>query len=220
MDWFTGWWASIDWDAGYWAAVGGLAAALTGVVAIWALVHAARDSRERSRPFVLAEYRIPANAYKRLDFVIRNAGASVARDLEVRFEPSLEPTTNDRSMRTYLIKRYMTRIPSLGPGQELSNVVLVDDEDPLGNDIPSDVVVTVSYTRGWFRRYRDQFRLLTDVYTNHTYATSSDSVLGRLTQIRDELRRIAGGRGGSVFTRDIRDALVEISAKMGDRDSE
>ena len=76
MTWLTEWWNSIDWGAEYWAAVGGLSAAITGLVAIWALLHAARDSRDRSRPVMVAEYRIPPYSTFALLFVVRNAGAS------------------------------------------------------------------------------------------------------------------------------------------------
>lgn len=212
MEWLTEWWTGIDWNAGYWAAVGGLSAAITGVVAIGALVHAARDSRERSRPVMVAEYRVPENPYKRLYLVIRNAGASVARDIQVTFDPEMVPTTNSESTQPFIAKRYKNRIPSLGPGQELTNVVVIDDKDESKSDLPWDLTISISYKRGWVRRYRDEYRLLTETYTTHTYSTSTDSLAGRVKQIRDELRHITGGNGARF--RDIRNAIQEISKTM------
>ena len=190
MNWLTEWWNTIDWGAPYWAAVGGLSAAITGVVAIWALVHAARDSRDRSRPVVVAEYRVPENPHKRLEFVVRNAGASVARDIEVTFDPPLEPIQPGQAIRPFLVERYKDRVPNLGPGQELTNSVHADLEDEGESDLPLDVTVTVTYRRSWMRRYKDRYRLVTSVYAQHTYATSTNSVLGQLKEIRKELEKV------------------------------
>ncbi|KZM34531.1 hypothetical protein [Oerskovia enterophila] len=214
MTWFTEWWNSIDWSASYWGAVGGLSAAITGVVAIWALIHAARDSRERSRPVVVAEYRVPENAHKRLEFVVRNAGASVARDIEVKFDPPLEPVQPGQAIRPFLVKRYSERITNLGPGQELTNSIHADLEDPGESDLPLDVTVKVSYRRSWLRRYKDSYRLVTGVYAQHTYATSTDSILGRLTQIKDELRKISGTSSGTNAMSAIRKELQAIKERL------
>lgn len=217
MEWFVDWWNDIDWAAGYWAAVGGLSAAITGVVAIWALVHAARDSRERSRPVMVAEYRVPENPHKVLDFVVRNAGASVARDIEVTFDPPLEPIGPKQATRPFLVKRYSEKISNLGPGQELTNVVHADLEAPDESDLPLDVTVTITYKRGRLRRYKDEYRLVVEVYAQHTFRTSTDSVLGRLTQIKDQLRKLSGddGRGASMkYMADIRNELHAIATRL------
>lgn len=214
MAWFTEWWNSIDWSAEYWGAVGGLSAAITGVVAIWALVHAARDSRERSRPVVVAEYRVPENPHKRLEFVVRNAGASVARDISVTFDPPLEPVEPGQKIRPFIVERYRQTVPNLGPGQELTNSIHADTSDAAESDLPLDVTVTVTYKRGWFRRYRDRYRLVTEVYAQHTYATSTDSVLGRLTQIKDEMRKLSGTASATNHLRDIRRQLEAIVERL------
>lgn len=204
MEWFA-WlgaeiaerWNLIDWTAPYWTGVSGVAAALTGLVAIWTLAHAARDSRERTRPVMVAEYRVPENADRALEFVVRNAGASVARDIEVSFDPQLEPVQPNQAIRPYLIKRYAKRIANLGPGQELTNIFFADTSDPAKSDLPLQLKVTVTYKRSWFLRYKDTYQLDTEVYAHHTYVTSTNSVLGRLTQIRDELRKVSGTRTGA-----------------------
>ncbi len=215
MNVLAGWWESIEWDAPYWTAVGGLSAAITGLVAIWALAHAARDSRERSRPVVVAEYRVPEHAFRRLEFVVRNVGVSVARDIDVEFDPPLEPVESGQKIRPFLVKRYSRRIPALGPGQELSNSVHFNDEDQSQSDLPFDVTVKVSYRRSRLRRYEDSYRLLAEVYAQHTYSTSSDSVPGRLKQIKDELAKISGTTYGTDRLREIRNEIHTVAEALG-----
>ncbi|MFE5291400.1 hypothetical protein ACFQ8T_04410 [Isoptericola sp. NPDC056618] len=174
-----------------WTAVGGLAAAVTGIVAIRTLVHAANDSRERSRPVIVAEYRIPERAYKRMDLVVRNAGPSVARDIDVTFDPSLGTLPLMKSgpeLREAIVVRYGRRIDSLGPGHELTNIVSVDLAAQGESDLPLDVTVTVSYRRSRRRRYEEKYRLDAVMYAQHSFSTQSDSPLGQLTAIRQECR--------------------------------
>lgn len=187
MTWFTEWWNSIDWGAEYWAAVGGLSAAITGLVAIWALLHASRDSRDRSRPVMVAEYRIPPYSAFALLFVIRNAGASVARDVTVSFDPELGTPTDGQKIRPFLIERYAEPIPVLAPGQELSNSVHVDDEDQDETDLPFEVTVRIRYRRSRWRWYQDDYLLKSAVYTKHTWQESSTSPDGRLKSIKEAL---------------------------------
>jgi hypothetical protein len=188
-----------------WTAVGGMAAAITGLVAIWTLAAARSDSRERTRPVVVAEYRIPARAVtKRLDLVIRNAGVSVARDVEVRFDPPLGSRPGDDLIRTSIRDRYKDRIAVLAPGQELTNVVEVDVNDPEASDVPVEMTVSVSYLRSRWRRYRDSYLLSAHVMAQHTYVTSSDSVEGSLKQIK-------------VHLREVRDTLRSISRQMPEK---
>jgi len=70
------------------AAVSTLMAIATAIVAVLALRQTARDSADRSRPMVLAEFRRAVNSDRTVDLVIRNAGASMARDVHVTFDGS------------------------------------------------------------------------------------------------------------------------------------
>jgi len=174
-----------------WTAVGGISTAATGLVAIWALKASRDDSRERTRPVVIAEYRLPAYAWKRVDFVVRNVGGSVARDITVTFNPPLDPPTPNQDMRQFVIDRYAVPITTLGPGQELSNVVWVNyPHDPEKDDMPADVVVKIRYRRSRRRWYEDEFRLQTGVFLSHTESRSSEAPEGRLKEIRDVLKAI------------------------------
>lgn len=176
-----------------WTAVAGIATALAAIVAIVAVVFAARDFHERSRPVVIAEVRIPKGGYSSLDFVVRNAGQSVARNVRVAFDPPLKQEGPGAfSLRTALAKRYALTIPVLAPGQELSNVIAIDDEDERQSDLPHKFSVKVEYDRGRKSRYDEEFEFDLQVYFNETTRTirSTNSIENRLREIRRTLDQI------------------------------
>ncbi|WP_146604995.1 hypothetical protein [Jiangella anatolica] len=179
-----------DWNAVDWTAVGGISAAATALVAIGALLAASRDSRERTRPVIVVEYRVPPFAFNRLDLVVRNVGASTARNIRVTFDPPLSDMGRDGILARSVIHRYAQPITVLGPGQELTNSVQVDENDPSDCDVPDDMVVRVEYDRRWRRNYKDTFRLQTSAYFDHTSTRSSDAPEGRLKEIGDQLKKL------------------------------
>ena len=188
-----------------WTAVGGISTAATAVVAIWAIAAAKNDSRDRSRPVMVAEYRNVPYGHKTLEFVVRNAGASVARDITVSFDPDLGSPTPRQVIRPFLARRYADAIPVLAPGQELTNTIHVDQEDQDETDLPFEVTVRIRYRRSRWRWYTDEFPLRTAVHTLRTWTTSTDSPDGRLKSIKEALE-------GS------RRALESISRKVPDSD--
>jgi len=175
-----------------------LAAISMAVVAILALQRTAADSRERSRPYVLAELALPADSDSTIDIVIRNAGLSVARDVVVRFDPELVvPDDGKRYVTEYTTRRYAKPIPTLAPGQRLSNIWWSDDTAP-GSTSPVNMeptpevcAVTIEYRDDRRRRYRDVFSLVVDTMLMTTYATESTSTKGRLQQIAKSLGSLA-----------------------------
>lgn len=176
-----------------WTAVAGVATATAAIVAIVAVVFAARDLHDRSRPVVIAEIRIPKGGSSSLDFVVRNAGQSVARNVRVAFDPPLQnedPTTF--SLRTALARRYALKIPVLAPGQELSNAIAIDDEDEQRSDLPHKFGVKVVYDRKKKSHYEEEFQFDLEVYFNETTRTirSSNSVESRLRDLARILDRI------------------------------
>lgn len=206
--------------------VSALATVATAVIAIFALVSAATDSRERSRPMVLAEFRRAKNSDSTIDLVIRNAGPSVARALTVTFDPEpVLPPDSSNLVTPYLLQRYRQPIPSLSPGQELTNIwysgrLPEDGGNELENGEPTSDAVTVGVTyRGVRRRrYRDSFPLHVDLVKMTTYSTSSKSVPGRLESIDKSLRSIKDS------ARDVARAAQwvrreEIAAQEADRDA-
>ncbi|GMA31587.1 hypothetical protein [Litorihabitans aurantiacus] len=171
-----------------WNAVGAIAGASAAVAAVWALFSAARDSRERSRPDVIVEYRIPPAGHDALLFVVRNVGVTAARNVRLTFDPSIAVVGAGQPVRAFVRDRYSEPIPVLGPGQELTNAVHYDADDPENTDLPEDLRVSVVYN-GYpsliLRRskYESEFELKAAVYGKHTYVKSTDSVEGRLDQI-------------------------------------
>ncbi|MBN8884050.1 MAG: hypothetical protein J0H73_17295, partial [Salana multivorans] len=101
MDWWNNFTTWLDWNAV--TAVATVAAAL---VAVLALRSAARDSRERSRPDVVAEYRVEPRVHKVLTFVVRNVGPTAAKDVRVVFEPPIEEASASQALRQFVRDRY------------------------------------------------------------------------------------------------------------------
>lgn len=102
------------------AGLSGMAAIVTAAIAVIALRQTSQDSRDRSRPVVIAEFQQARDSTSAIDLVVRNFGASVARDLEVSFEPQLAvPDTGGPFVTPFLIKRYADPIPVIAPGQDL-----------------------------------------------------------------------------------------------------
>lgn len=79
------------------AGLSALAAVVTAAIAVVALGHTASDSRDRSRPMMVAEFQLAVNNGAAIDLVVRNAGPSIARDVTVTFDPRLVvPDDGDR----------------------------------------------------------------------------------------------------------------------------
>jgi hypothetical protein len=175
-----------------WGAVTGIATVALALFAMLTLSSAARDSRERTRPYVVAEFRVVPWGYTRLDLVIRNAGATAARDIVVRFDPPFVETGKRGSLGDYVARRYSEAIPVLGPGQELTSVLHVDLENPEANDVPEKLVVSVEYSKHAIlrRKYRDECPLRRVIYTEQIFSVSSASPEGRIKKIAEELSGI------------------------------
>jgi hypothetical protein len=192
------WHDVLVWFDHHGAGVGAIAAVVTGIVAIWSLASATRDSRRRTQPNVIAEIRRAPDSDTSFDFVLRNAGPTVARDIIVTFDPDIvipEDRQHESLATEWLIKRYRRPIPMLAPGQELSNTywlgVAKGDKRVNGEPTPDNVSVSVRYRgvgRGWLR---GTFVIDIDIITLGTSTTSSDSFKGRLRSIDESLRVIA-----------------------------
>lgn len=179
------------------AGLSAVAAIATAVIAVWTLRDARVDSRERSRPMVLAEFRRAKHSNGTIDLIVRNAGPSIARDVKVTFDPvPVVPDTGGPYVTPYLLRRYAEPIPALAPGQELTNIWFAgrapnDGRHDLvnGEPTPDAVTVTIEYRgTGRRRRYVDEFPLHVDLIRMMTYSTSSTSLPGRMRSIDESLR--------------------------------
>ncbi len=180
----------LEWINANAAGISALAAVATASIAAWALVRTSADSRDRSRPYVVVEYRKAPQVDQYLELVVRNAGQSPARKLQVTFEPMPDGHERDQNLRAYLIRRYAEEIPALMPGQEFTNVARMAKGEESTSDFPHQFTATVAY-RGRFKSWKDTFDLNAHLWFDQTYVTSSKSPEGRLEQIAKAIRGLS-----------------------------
>lgn len=142
---------------------------------------------------MLAEFRAAEHSFDAIDLIVRNAGASVAHDVRVTFDPPLT-APEDEGVTRYLIERYRDPIPTIAPGQELANVWFTgrpdrDHPDGMRNaePTPDSVVVSISYRGSGQAQFRDLFPLTTDLVKMTTFSHSSDSIPGRIKSMQQAL---------------------------------
>ena len=175
-----------------------MAAITTGIVAISALRASARDSADRSRPVVVAEFQLATESDTSADLVIRNDGATVARNLRVSFDRDIVTGDPDKDKGAGSIQqRYSRIIGVLSPRQELRNTwwfggsVAGSDRLENLNPTPDEVVVTVNYEDLNGVEYRDDFELHVDVMLHSTHSFSSTSVRGQLKTMAQALKKMS-----------------------------
>jgi len=185
MEWFSE-------NAAMLTGLGGLATVVAALVAVATLMRAGLDSASRTRPYVVVEYRIPKFSYKRMTLVVRNAGPTAARGVKVTFEPPFQDSEEGGRLGRYVARRYAQPISVLGPGQELTSIVVADSNPESVSDVPELLTATVSYDAPWwrFRPYRDTFVLQRVIYTQQIISSSSESTRGRLRAIAQSLKSI------------------------------
>ncbi len=155
------------------------ASAVTGVVAVWALISAKNDSRDRSRPMLVARLRIgPRMSDGITYFVISNMGQSIARDVTIQFDP---PLAGDRNSDPYWIaKRYEKPLPLVAPDEAWANVWYAYED---GGEYrpPPKTQVRLTYRDDRGRTYDDQFTIDNDTLAHHTEANPAGTDLERRT---------------------------------------
>lgn len=174
-------------------AISTIATVVTALVAIGALLAAARDSRERSRPYLAAEFLPSQKSTTAVVFRVFNFGATVARDVHVTFDPPIDATADDDPAR-HIRLRYERTIPHLSPGQSLNNTWQSFAARGKVSSAPDDCTVTITYKGSGRRVHTDVYRLRLDTITNETEATSSDSELGAIRRIAQSLETLSKKR--------------------------
>ncbi|BBY98369.1 COG1361 family protein [Mycolicibacterium fallax] len=179
-----------------WTAFGSLATITAAVVAIWTLVALKRDSADRTRPVILAELRA-AVLTRDAEFIVRNVGQSVARDVKVDFDPPLPVLEGDAAeglATPYLQRRYSQVIPTFPPGLALYNSY----QDANDNDepTPDDFTATITYYDMHGHKYTDSYDLTMDVLRGHTagYPSNTDDKGMQRREVK-ALEAIARGIG-------------------------
>ena len=129
------------------ASIAALAAIITASVSSAALAQVRKDSRNSARPMVAAQLRqtvplagaaVDEHTLGIQDLVIRNFGSTVASSVVVEFKPNLPRT----EALVRLVDLYSRPIPTLVPGDELTNIYAYTDDR---SGAPDQVVVKISY---------------------------------------------------------------------------
>lgn len=188
-----------EWVAANNAQLGLLVGVVSAVIALSALHRTAKDSENRSRPMVVAEFQFAKDSPSHLDLVIRNYGPTIARNLSVEFDRDITSDSADEwSIGQLIRRRYAgTSFHSFSPNQEFRNVWWrgkeVQGQRRLVNtfDTPDSVKVTLRYEDPKGKSHCDEFELETDSFLLSTAATASTSLLGRLKTIDASLVKLA-----------------------------
>ncbi|MBB3053541.1 hypothetical protein FHS23_004595 [Prauserella isguenensis] len=170
-----------NWSAIF-AGVSALGAVATAGIAGWSLLGARKDSRDRTRPVVVASLKKgPEMSLGVVYLVIENNGQSLARHLEVRFDPPLPDYTHTDDgqqgvVAPVLRKRYGTAITLLAPGHQLKNIYSYMSAGSDGNvePVPAQFTVSVHYVDDHGRGYADSFPLDVDLIGLETQSDPSD----------------------------------------------
>lgn len=192
-----------------------LAAVVTAVIAIVALRSTASDSRERTRPIVLAFFRKSPNNESAFDLVVHNYGTSAASDIDVKFQPPFGDEERKDHMVKSLAQRYDKPVPLLPPGAEITNVWWALDftaPDESGKNrypTPDETVVSITYKGNRMRRFKEKVKLDTNWMKGDTATTSSSSRPGLAKQNTASLKKIAEeSRAARFLLRDIADGVA------------
>lgn len=177
-------------------------AILTALVAIFGIVRTTKDSRERTRPVVAAWLREPPDSDQSIELVIGNIGSTIARKVRVTVDPQIDPglAKSDRVV-AILSRRFARTVEMLGPGQELTNIWWSNHHTGSGpvqnlHKLPGRFAVILKY-EGQPRRllptrkFADRMELDTADIADKTYATSSNSIPGRMKSYDNSLVAIA-----------------------------
>ncbi len=178
-----------------WTAFGSLATITAAVVAIWTLVALKRDSADRTRPVLIAELRAAVLTHD-AEFIVRNVGQSVARNVHVTFDPPLPgPDADDPGYSTpFLQRRYSRVIPTFPPGMVMDNHY--QDADDRDEPTPDDFTVTISYCDAHGRTYTDSYDLTINVLLDQTAARrggdDDEAMRGRTVEALEAIARGIG----------------------------
>lgn len=173
-------------DQTQWTALGSIAGAVTAlgtvvmavaivVTAFYAkgTLQAARDdSRERTRPVIIAEFRREILSKGTTLLVLKNLGASVARNVRVSFDPPPPKdvaSLPDDDMMKWIWERYAGPIMTWAPGWSVSNVIRA------GHETLNPLTVTATYEGPDGTGYTDRYDLHPDHILKETQSGPSNT---------------------------------------------
>lgn len=187
------WWEQLAGSSVFWTAVTAIATAAAAVVAIITLLALRADSADRTRPVVVADLEHPPAVYGNmgLDLVVRNTGATAARNLRVSFEPDpliIDETgqekPRDRRQADRLVKRFSRPLSVLPARRRLRTNYFWSGTDPEtgkgrnANPLPDRFTVKLSYRGRGRKQFTDDFDLdVWDFEDSRMYDSSSQEKL-------------------------------------------
>ena len=175
MDHFLDWteaWLSRWPDTASWVAAAStlLTLAVAVVAAFYAksqVDHARNERRDRDRPFVTVSIQ-PSHSIV-ANIVIKNEGATLAKDVRLSFDPAWESSDPKRT-KIRDSKIFREGIPNLVPGQEIR--IFADMfPDRYKTDLPTSYRVEVGCEGPGRARYDETYTLDFDVF--HGYSTAT-----------------------------------------------
>jgi hypothetical protein len=172
-----------DQIAAFWSGVGAIATVIAAGIAVLTLLAIRRDSRDRSRPVMVADIRPVALSKRTCELVVENVGQSVAKSVRVTFDPPLPDLNGAEAagkVTPYLRRRYENAIPTMPPGRKLFNIYGVQAPGPDGvlvnnEPTPEDVTVTFEYEDTHGRPYKDSYKLSLRTLSNQTESFPSNA---------------------------------------------
>ena len=167
-------WVAMAAVAGVVTAAGTVAMAIAIVVtarlAKGTLEAAREDSRARTRPVMVAELQRELLAHGSTLLVVKNLGSSVAKQVELHFDPHPPNDVGalgEADMMKWIYDRYSTPVTTWAPGWVASNVIRS------GHEEISPLTVTIKYQGPDGTRYEDPYFLNPDHVMKETESNPS-----------------------------------------------
>jgi hypothetical protein len=166
-----------------WASLGtwltGIATLAMAVAVIWTVKYARdtleankQDSRERTRPVMVADLRPELLSHGTTLMVIKNYGASPASEVKLTFDRDMPENLDDlpdSDNWKWIFQRYQFPVHTWAPGWARTNVVR------FGGDDLEPITVTISYLGRDAHVYEETYLLEPAHVMKETAASPSDS---------------------------------------------
>jgi hypothetical protein len=199
----------------------GLQLAVLAAAAVfgWSQLREAKELREeQTRPFVVID--LDSARPKSFDLVVKNIGATMARDVKFKFDPPPESTIQEASLDR--LKMFRDGISTLPPRKEIRTLF---DTGPARHDagLPDVYEVTVTYQgQAGTKRYEEKIDLDFGLYWNRMYMTVRDvhDLHRELETIRKEVQKWTASFGGGILRvtpDDVEKRVKEIERDLEDR---
>lgn len=181
-----------------------LVAAQLGVLLIaalvaWKQVKEARTlRRERNRPFVVVDFDLDLSKGYLIFFEVANLGNSLARDIQIEVDPSLESSID---VEVDKLKMLNEGIATLPPGKKLRTFFDMSfRRNEAEENYPMNHVATVRYKDEKGKRpFKETYNLDLDQYMNMQFVTNHglDDIYKELERLRRAMEKWtwSGGRG-------------------------